>query len=177
MMTGFNKVIIKVCQASIFTFEIVESRLICHLSSLPFIGTAYVTLKDSVFQASSPLRHMAELLPLLKTEDRQPAVLHMFTDGGPDHNCKHLSVQTALLALFLMGGMDTMVVHRTASQQSWTNPAERVMSILNLGLQGCSLARTLMDENFEVTTHKCDGMSVIRRGAISSRNAVETAQW
>jgi hypothetical protein len=159
-----------------FAFEIVESRSICYVLSLPFVGTAYVTLKDSVFQASSPLRHMVELLPLLKTEDRQTVALLMFTNGGPDHNCKHLSVYTALLALFLMGGMDTMVVLRTDPQQSWTNPAERVMSNLNLGLQGCSLARTLNDENFEATMRKCNKMTAIRRAATSSCNAVESAQ-
>ena len=87
-----------------------------------FAGTANVTLKDSIFQASSPLRHMVELAPVLKkqyaTDDL--AAVFMFTDGGPDHNCKHLSVQAALLGLFLLGGMDTMVVLRTAPQQSWT---------------------------------------------------------
>jgi hypothetical protein len=67
-----------------------------------FAGTANVTLKDSIFQASSPLRHMVELAPVLKkqyaTDDI--AAVFMFTDGGPDHNCKHLSVQAALLGLF-----------------------------------------------------------------------------
>ena len=100
-----------------FTFKMVESRSICYVLSLPFVSTAHVTFKDSVFQASSPLRHMAELLPLLKAEDRRPVALLIFTDGGPDHNCKHLFIQTARLALFLMGGMDTMVVLRKAPQQ------------------------------------------------------------
>jgi hypothetical protein len=98
------------------------------------IGTAFVTLKDSVFQSSSPQRHVAELIPVLEKKDIKASVLLMFTDGGPYHNCKHLSVQTALIAMFLLGGMNTMVVLRTAPQQSWTNPAERIMSILNLGL-------------------------------------------
>ncbi len=82
-------------------------------------------LKDSVFQSSSPLRHMAELIHVMKKEYAQedPVAMFMFTDGGPDHNCKHLSVQATLLALFLIGGMDTMVVIRTAPQQSWTHPA------------------------------------------------------
>jgi len=71
--------------------------------------------------------------------------------------------------MFVLDGMDTMVVLRTAPQQSWTNPAERVMSVLNLGLQGSSLARTEMDTYFETTTRKCIGMSVIRRAAEDSR--------
>jgi hypothetical protein len=130
------------------------------------IGAGFVTLKDYVFQSSSPLRHVAELLPVLEKKDTEVSTLLMFTDGGLDHNCKHLSVQTALLAMFLLGGMNTMVVLGPAPQQSWTNPAERIMSILNLGLQGCSLARTAMDEKFEVTMRKCNGMSAIRRAAL-----------
>jgi hypothetical protein len=136
-----------------------------------------VTLKDSIFQASSPLRHATELIPVLKIKDRDDvSALLMFTDGGPDHNCKHLSVQVGLLATFLLGGMDTMVVLRTAPQQSWTNPAERIMSVLNLGLQGCSLARTAMDTKFEVTMRRCNGMNAIRRAAISSRMALASAR-
>ena len=75
-------------------------------------GIANVTLKDSVFQPSSPLRHMAELAAVLKKQYAREdiAALFMFTDGGPDHNCKHITVQAALLALFLLNGMDTKVV-------------------------------------------------------------------
>jgi hypothetical protein len=109
---------------------------------------------------------------VLKNNDKDDAAaLLMFTDGGPDHNCKHLSVQTALLALFLLGGMDTLIVLRTAPQQSWTNPAERIMSVLNMGLQGCSLARIAMDAKFEVTMRKCNGMGALRRAAATSRAA------
>jgi len=124
-----------------------------------------VTLKDSVFQASSPLRHMAELATVLSKQYAQKdlAAAFIFTDGGPNHNCKHLAVQAALLALFLLLGMDTMVVLRTSPQQSWTNPAERVTSVLNLGLQGCALARIEMDKEFETTMRKCNGMNAIRR--------------
>ncbi len=112
--------------------------------ALHIVGTAHVALKDSILQASSPLRHVVELIPLIKEKDGYLAALLLFTNGGSNHNCKHLKVQTALLALFFMGGMDTMVLLRTAPQQSWTNPSERIMSVINLGLQGCSLGRTAM---------------------------------
>jgi hypothetical protein len=112
---------------------------------------------------------------VLENKNSETSTLLMFTDGGPYHNCKHLSVQTALLALFLLGGMDTMVVLRTAPQQSWTNPAERIMSILNIGLQGCSLARTAMDEKFEVTMRKCNGMGAIRRAALDNMRAAKNS--
>ena len=68
----------------------------------------------------------------------------LYTDGGPDHNCNHTSVRFGLLALFLELDLDTMVVMRTAPTQSWANPAERAMSILNLGLQGVALSREVM---------------------------------
>jgi hypothetical protein len=70
----------------------------------------------------------------------------MYTDGEPDHNCKHISVRLGLLALFLELNLDTMVVMRTAPTQSWGNPVERVMHVLNLGLQGVALARDEMTE-------------------------------
>ncbi len=47
------------------------------------------------------------------------------------------------------------------------------MSVLNLGLQGCSLARTAMDEKFEVTMRKCNGMGAIRRAALDSMTAAK----
>ncbi len=65
----------------------------------------------------------------------------IYTDGGPDHNNKHTSVRLGLLALFLDMDLDTMVVMRTAPTQSWANPVQRVMSVLNLGLQGVALAK------------------------------------
>jgi len=65
--------------------------------------------------------------------------------------------------------MDTMVVLRAATQHSWTNPAERIMSVLHLGLQGCSLARTAMYNDCELTMRNCNGMSVIRRAAEASQ--------
>ena len=68
-----------------------------------------------------------------------------------------------------------MVVPRTAPQQSWTNPAERIMSILKLGLQGCALSRTEMDKDFEITMRKCNGMSAIQWAATSSQEvAIDT---
>jgi hypothetical protein len=57
--------------------------------------------------------------------------------------------------------MDTMVVMRTAPTQSWANPVERVMSILNLGLQGVALAREEMVKEYETEFKKCNGMNVV----------------
>ena len=112
-------------------------------------GQAFVAVKDSVFQPSSAARHSAEGAALLKDLLGKFPVIVKYTDGGPDHNVSHWSVIVALLAGFLLSGSDTLVVARTAPTQSWTNPAEHVMSTLNLGLYGVALARDEMDEDFE----------------------------
>ena len=133
-------------------------------------------LKDSIFEASSPTRHTAELSRLLKRIFPNTAAVVMYTDGGPDHNCKHMSVRLGLLALFLELDLDTMVVMRTAPTQSWGNPVERVMSVLNLGLQGVALARKEMDdEEYEKEFKSCNGMSAVRKVAEKHEEVVEVA--
>ena len=51
---------------------------------------------------------------------------------------------------------------RTAPYHSWRNPVERIMSILNLGLQCVGLAREKL-QDAEVA--KCNSMSDIRKVA------------
>jgi hypothetical protein len=106
----------------------------------------HVFLKDSIFEASCPPRHTAELGRLLKGKYSNALAVIMYTDGGSDHNCKHTSVRLGLLALFWELDLDTMVVMCTASTQSWGNPVERVLSVLNLGLQGVALARDELED-------------------------------
>ncbi len=131
-------------------------------------------LKDSIFEASSPTRHTAELARLLKKSFPNTTAVVLYTDGGPDHNCKHISVRLGLLALFLELDLDTMVVMRTAPTQSWGNPVERVMSVLNLGLQGVALAREeLIEENYEKEMKRCNGMSAVRKVAETHEEVVE----
>ena len=100
-----------------------------------YIGTVHVFLKDSIFEASCPTRHTTELGKLMKTMFTNAVAIVMYTDGGPDHNCKNTSVRLGLLALFLELDLDTIVVMRTAPTQSWGNHVERVMPVLNLGLK------------------------------------------
>jgi hypothetical protein len=134
--------------------------------SLHISGTVHVFLKDSIFEASSPARHTAELGRLIKEMFPLAVAIILFTDGGPDHNCKHTSVRLGLLSLFFELDLDTMVVMRTAPTQSWANPVERVMSVLNLGLQGVALSREVMaDESHEREFKKCNGMSAVRKVA------------
>jgi len=128
------------------------------------IGTVHVSLKDSIFEASSPTRHTTELGRRMKKMFPNAVAVVMYTDGEPHHNCKHMSVRLGLLALFLELDLDTMVAMRTTPTDRWGNPIERVMSVLNLGLQDVALARDEMDNDlYEKYSKKCNGMSVARK--------------
>lgn len=102
-------------------------------------GHVTVTVNDSVFLSSSPWRHTATFAKLLK--DMPQKTLLLFTDGGTDHRNTLESVRLSLICLFVDLNLDMLVAGRCAPGQSFTNPAERIMSILNLGLQNCSLER------------------------------------
>jgi hypothetical protein len=113
-------------------------------------GQVFVAYKDSVFQPSSALRHSSEWLKCLhKKYVTLPEMLIIYTDGGADHRTTFGSVQIAMICLFLKGNFDFLAAVRTAPYHSWTNPAERVMSIINLGLQGVALKRSDMSPNSE----------------------------
>lgn len=73
----------------------------------------------------------------------------MYTDGGPDHRVNYLSVKIALIALFRDLNLDILIALRTAPSNSWANPVERVMSIINIGLQGVGVMRRKMSNEFE----------------------------
>ena len=68
-----------------------------------YAGKVAVCLKEAAFQASSPVRHTAELLQLLRSSGINTIlkpVLLLYTDGGPDHRVTYISVQLALICLF-----------------------------------------------------------------------------
>jgi hypothetical protein len=125
-----------------------------------------MTLKDSIFQGSTPIRHAAELLAINTSKERlATAFVLAFTDGGPDHNISFLNVILSWLGYFIMSKSDFLVVARTTPTQSWTNPAERLMSVLNLSLSNCALSREPMSEEFEKKMKKRESMSSVRKVA------------
>ena len=134
-------------------------------------GTAHVCLKDSIFQPSHTERHAVELVQLLRGLPQPTPILFVVTDGGPDHNCRHISVQLSWLAVMLATGMDMLVVSRVAPTQSWQNPAERVMGPLNLALQNMALCRQRMDDAFEKIMARCNGMATVRAAATQMQEA------
>ena len=78
----------------------------------------------------------------------------MYSDGGPDHRCNYTSVKLSLIGLFKDLNLDRLVALRTAPGNSWANPVERIMSIINLGLQGVGVMRTAGSEQFEKSIGK-----------------------
>ena len=59
--------------------------------------------------------------------------------------------------------LDYLCACRTAPYHSWRNPVERVMSVLNLGLQCVGMARAQMPDLYEQEVSKCNTLSEIRR--------------
>lgn len=131
-------------------------------------GTVHVSLKDKVFQPSSPARHTAENVHILRAEHadddvtlNQP-ILFVYSDGGPDHRTTYKSVQLCLVAMFVALDLDLLVAARTAPNQSYANPAERVMATLNLALQNAALARDSMSDGMECRLRSLSTLSAIR---------------
>ena len=103
-------------------------------------GKVCVGVKDSIFEGSNPFRHTVELLDVLRSHGIiSTPYLSPLSDGGGDHNITFLYVQCMLLALFRIGGFDMLNVGRCTPLQSYINPADRAMSLLNIGLQGLAL--------------------------------------
>ena len=132
-----------------------------------FSGQVYVGNKNKVTQVSSPLCHAAELSKVILSEQcsenaATKSVLLVVSDGGPDHRLSYGTVQTSLLALFIRQNLDMLIAIRTCPYQSWTNPAERVMSILNLALQNVSLERKAMDEESEKKLKNKNNLKAVR---------------
>ena len=86
-------------------------------------------------------------------------------DGGHDHRVTYISVQLALIWSFRRLPLDYLVAAKTAPMQSFRNPVERVMAILNLGLQSVGLMRASMEDELERLFSKCLNLSEIRSTA------------
>jgi len=128
-----------------------------------YCGKVFVSLKDSVFEPSSPLRHACELYGVLRSTSFSKSVLFLYSDGGPDHRLTYVSVQLSLICLFRKLDLDFLCAGRTAPYHSWHNPVERIMSILNLGLQCVGLAREKMPEDYEKEVTKCNNLTQLRK--------------
>ena len=48
---------------------------------------------------------------------------------------------------------------------SWRNPVERIMSLLNLGLQSVGLMRKQVNEEYESVVSGCNSINEVRKAA------------
>ena len=128
-------------------------------------GKVLVGIKDAVFQSSSPLRHATELHSSLLKTVGDKTILFIYSDGVPDHRLTYMSVQLSLIALFLNLNLDILVACRTAPNHSWKNPVERIMSLLNIGLQCIGLMRVKMSDDFELVVQNCNNLQQLRKAA------------
>lgn len=127
-------------------------------------GKVYVGVKDAVFQPSSPLQHMCELSSVINRYfgNSIPPILHLYTDGGPDHHLTYISVQLSLISLYLKHDFDLLCAARTAPCHSWRNSVEHVMLTLNIALQCVGLMRKEMPEDYEKAISSCGNMGQLR---------------
>ena len=69
-------------------------------------------------------------------------IMFLYCDGGTDH-------RTAVY-IFMALDLDAYIAAHIALNQSYLNPAEPVMSMLNLGLQNVAIARESMEPTKEI---------------------------
>ena len=136
-------------------------------------GIAVITIKGSVWQPSSPIRHTVGFLTALYErydvqQNKQLAVLMKYHDGGTDHNDTNAWSQLAVIIEWIHTGVDMVVSERCVPGQSYINPAERVFASLNLALQVVSLERSVCSQEVEQQIKHASSMNAIR--TIASRN-------
>ena len=107
-------------------------------------GTVHVAL-------SNPFQHTKELVDIVRANYSEDGVsvkdpiMFWYSDGDPDHQTIFKSVNIAAIYIFMALDLDAYIAARTAPNQSYHNPAERVMSMVNLGLQNVATARQSME--------------------------------
>ena len=130
-------------------------------------GQVVVTLKDSVFEPSGPNRFTVEVIKYwqsLSQEQRANIkILMLYTDGGPEHRTTFESVKIALIHLFRTTNVELLIALRTAPGQSFINPVERVMSLINISLQNVAIQRPECSEEIEQALKSCSTLETIRK--------------
>lgn len=134
-----------------------------------YTGKVRVALKEAAFEPTSPMRHGAELQKIFegklgKGYGSKP-ICFVYCDSGPDHQLMYVSVQVSLICLFRKLDSDLLCVACTAPFHSWRNPVERVMSLLNMGLQSVGLMRKEMSTENESIVSGCNSLVALRHAA------------
>ncbi|CAG2220390.1 unnamed protein product [Mytilus edulis] len=125
-------------------------------------GKVSVIYKDSIFMPSSSWRHATEICQMLQASGEVPPLVILFSDGGPDHRITYHAVKLSLIVMFKKLDLDMLVAGRTAPGNSWVNPAERIMSLLNIAAQNVAFTRSEMNSEMEQIIKSANSMSEIR---------------
>ena len=100
--------------------------------------------------------------------------LLLFSDGGGDHNVTHISTQISLICLFLQFHLDMLIALLCCLSQSWVNPSELGMYLLNLALQNCALERDPVETaEFENILKNVTTMNQLRTLSKRTKNLKE----
>ena len=83
----------------------------------------------------------------------------IYSDGRPDHRLTYHSVHLSLILVFVNLDLNLSIAAQTAPGHSWTNPVERLMSLLNHAYQNVAYSREFCSANMEKKLKKCTGMA------------------
>lgn len=128
-----------------------------------YSGLVNIALKDAVFQPSDSFRTVLEMKKVV--EERVDSIddvkyLFLMTDGGGEHRVNFHSVKVPLILLFKELDLDLLVAIRCAPGQSYISVVERIMSILNIGIQNVALERAVSPS--DSTIQKARNMAELR---------------
>jgi hypothetical protein len=113
-------------------------------------GTPTVILKNQLFEPSSAMQHAVEDLNTIEMlKNRVKEIMVKYTDGSPDHRTNFITVILAGIAQWLVGDFDILVQFGTPAGLSIRNPAERLMSVLNLALYGVACSHHKLSDEKE----------------------------
>ena len=129
-------------------------------------GKVHVSVNDTVTNTSNPFKHAAMFCKIAEAKEEETGIKistgMKFSDGGTDQRTNLIQVQLSNVCIFKELELDFLVHARCAPGQSYSNPAERCMSILNLGLQNCTLQCSSGSPEFEKSIKNCNSMSALR---------------
>ena len=119
-------------------------------------GQVHIGLKDLALEPSSALRHSTELSKVCAAVNY---CVHVYMKL-----IKVTSVHDYTITLIVPLSLSLSLSHplRTPPYHSWKNPVERIMSIVNIALQGVGLMRSPMSEKQEEEISSCNSVKSIR---------------
>ncbi|XP_036973354.1 uncharacterized protein LOC119030097 [Acanthopagrus latus] len=163
-------------KGSITSTVYMQPNVPCQPEGSWYSSKVKIVVQDSIFQKSTAYRHAAATVRLAQEDPSEWKPIHVkYSDGGTEHRTLLVKVQPSLIAIFNMLGLDMLIACRAALGQSWQNPVERVMAILNIGLQNCALERDKTAEDMEHLLKRCSSVAEICK--VGKKNPQLPAAW